>query len=94
MINVKTSGEKGCWELHNFPATSDPHAHGSWDESKNTYPLRNHVILNEVTTQPVASWILGPNNGLTGNCDFLTGMNSYYMTAYHFLRDTAVHCYI
>ena len=50
MNSVKTGGEKGCWELHDFPTSSDPHSHGSWDKSKNPYPLGNCIIPNSATT--------------------------------------------
>ena len=34
MTCVKISGERGCWELCDFPTPNDPHSHGSWDKSK------------------------------------------------------------
>ncbi len=37
-LSLKTSGEKGCWELHDFITPKNPHSHGSWDKSKNPYP--------------------------------------------------------
>ncbi len=49
MTSVKTCGEKGCWELCNFTTPSDLHSHGSWNECKNPYPLRNRIIPNEAS---------------------------------------------
>ena len=52
---------------------SDPYFRGSLDKSKNPYPLRNRIIPNEATagtpetTQPAASWFLGPDSCLVGN---------------------------
>ena len=69
----KTCGERGCWEMHNVPAPSDPHSHGSWDKNKNPYQLRNHIIPNKTsarvpgTIRPAASWFLSPNSWLVGN---------------------------
>ncbi len=74
MTSVKISGERGCWEMRDFPTPCDPHSQGSWDKSKNPwYPSRNCTIPNEATaraigtTRPVASWFLGPNSCLIGN---------------------------
>ena len=47
---VSKSVEKGrCWEMLKFPIaqisnTQQFHSHGSWDKSKNLYPLRIRVI--------------------------------------------------
>ena len=49
MTSIKTSGEKGCWDLHDFSTPINHHSHVSWDESKNPYPLRNHIIPNSAT---------------------------------------------
>ncbi len=73
MTSVEISGERLCRELCDFPTCSDPYAHGSWDRSKNLYPLRNHIIPNMAaarvprTTQLVASWFLDPNGCLIGS---------------------------
>ena len=66
VTSVKTNVEKGCWEMCHFSTLSDPHSHGSWDKSKNPYPLRNCIILKLATaeapgtTMPEDSWFFGP----------------------------------
>ena len=49
MTSVKISGEKRCWKLCNFQTPGHPHSHGSWDKSKNPYPLRIHIMFYEAT---------------------------------------------
>ena len=61
----------GNCAISQHPAIPIPN--GSWDKSKNPYPLTNHIIPNLTTvegagiTQPVASWFLDPNAGLVRN---------------------------
>ena len=57
----------------NFSTPSDHHSQGSWDKSKNPYPLRNHIIpdlttgVAPTTTWPAALWLLCPISCLVGN---------------------------
>ena len=73
MTSIEISGENGCWEMCNFPTPNDHQSYGSWDKSKNPYSLKYHIIPNSATakapgtTQPAASWVLGPDSRLTGN---------------------------
>ncbi len=62
-----------CWELCDYPTSSDAHSHGSWVKNKNLYPLRNRIMPNEVTFwepqghRPAATWFLSLNGYLVGN---------------------------
>ena len=64
---------KGFGELSDFPTPYDPHFDGSWDKSKNLYPLRNCIIPNLATmdgprtTRPQAAWFLVPDGCLIGD---------------------------
>ena len=72
MTSVKIIGGMGCWELHDFSTPSDLNPPGSWDKSKNTYPLRNHKVPNSATvvapetTRPAVLW-LDDDGCLIGN---------------------------
>ena len=73
MTSVEIIGERGCWEMPNFPTPSDPHSHRSADKNKNPYPLRNCKIPNLATTgapgttHSAASWFLDPDSFGVGN---------------------------
>ena len=66
--SVYISGETGCWELCD---TQFPHSHGPWAKSKSPYPLRNHIIPNEVTVKvPVtmgSCYLTAPNKPNLGS---------------------------
>ncbi len=59
--------------MHDFPTPRDPHPCGPWDKSTNPYPSRNRIIPTLATTgapgttQPAASWFLGPDGCFVGN---------------------------
>ena len=70
-----TRVKNGCWKMHNFPTPIGPHSYGSWDKSRNSYPLRNHIILNLATTGALeTTWL--PHWEL---CNFSRGMSSCYI---------------
>ena len=57
MTSIIIIREIGCWELCDFPTSTDPHSHGSLDKSKNPYPSRNYIISNSATTRaPGTTW--------------------------------------
>ena len=85
MTSVKISEDGGCRKMRNFPTPSDPHFYGSWDKSKNPYPLRNCIIPNSATAgdpgtiQPAAEMFLGPQQVPCWElCDFAMGIGSCF----------------
>ena len=73
ITSVVISEKRGRSELHDFPTPNDLHSLGSWDKSKNPYPLGNCIIPNSATagaqgtTQPATSWLLDASGCLIGN---------------------------
>ena len=100
MTSVKTSGERGCWKIGDFPTLNNPHSCGSWDKSKNPYPLRNRINPNSATARALyrnhlacSLMVLGPQQLSHWELrDFSMGMGSCYiahttMPLYHYVKD-------
>ena len=74
MTGVKISGEKGYWEMRDFPTPSEPHFYGSWDKSKNpcipiekSHNSQQGNCWGPETTRLQAEWFLCPDTCLVGN---------------------------
>ena len=73
MTSVKNSGERGCWEMCDFPTPGDPHSYGLRNKSKNPYPLRYRIIPDLATARApgtmksTALLFLGHDSCLIGN---------------------------
>ena len=80
IVGVKIIEEMRCWELCNFPTPSYPHSHGAWDKSKNPYPLRNCITLNEATVGSLIGLVVpGPQRlPYWELCDFSMSKGSCY----------------
>ena len=51
MTSIKISWETGCWVLHDFSAPNDHYCFGSWDKSKNPYPLTTCIIPDSASAK-------------------------------------------